>query len=87
LNSFDEDQDVEGALQYLGLTDLQQRYKDLSVTLMPHVSVSMDAREGPSADSLQQVLGVKFMIEQEKKPRMKGGILAGGSFEAWAELC
>ena len=38
LNSFDEDQDVEGALQYLELQDLQHRYKDLSVTLMPHVS-------------------------------------------------
>ena len=38
LNSFEEDQDVEGALKYLKLQDLQHRFKDLSVTLMPHVS-------------------------------------------------
>jgi len=38
LNSFDEDQDVEGALKYLDLRDLQSRFRDLSVTLMPHVS-------------------------------------------------
>jgi hypothetical protein len=40
LNSFEEDQDVEGALKYLKLQDLQHRFKDLSVTLMPHVSCS-----------------------------------------------
>jgi hypothetical protein len=40
LNSFEEDQDVEGALKYLKLQDLQHRFKDLSVTLMPHVSYS-----------------------------------------------
>jgi len=40
LNSFEEDQDVEGALKYLKLQDLQHRFRDLSVTLMPHVSYS-----------------------------------------------
>jgi len=38
LNSFEEDQDVDGALKYLDLRDLQSRFRDLSVTLMPHVS-------------------------------------------------
>ena len=41
LNSFEEDQDVEGALKYLKLQDLQSRFRDLSVTLMPHVSYSV----------------------------------------------
>jgi hypothetical protein len=46
LNSFDEDQDVEGALKYLDLRDLQSRFRDLSVTLMPHVSCSFQLGTG-----------------------------------------
>lgn len=38
LNSFDEDQDVDKALRYLGLADIQQRFRALAVPLMPHVS-------------------------------------------------
>lgn len=45
LNSFDEDQDVEGALKYLDLRDLQSRFRDLSVTLMPHVGVVLVSLE------------------------------------------
>ena len=33
--------------------------------------------EEVDAHTPQQVLSVKFMIEQEKNNRMKGGILAG----------
>lgn len=37
MNSFDEDQDVEGALKYLKINDLQEKFRDLAITLMPHV--------------------------------------------------
>lgn len=40
MDAFDEDQDVDGALRYLEIPDLQQRYRDLTVTLMPHVSLA-----------------------------------------------
>lgn len=39
MNSFDEDQDVEGALKYLKIKDLQEKFRDLAITLMPHVSL------------------------------------------------
>lgn len=51
MNSFDDDQDVDGALQYLKIDDLQQKYKDLAITLMPHASVLHPAVE-TSADTL-----------------------------------
>lgn len=40
MNSFDEDQDVDGALKFLKIDDLQQKFKDLAITLMPHVSAN-----------------------------------------------
>jgi hypothetical protein len=39
MNSFEEDQDVDGALKYLKIDDLQQKFRDLAITLMPHVGL------------------------------------------------
>lgn len=73
LNEFGDDADVEGALAKLGLKDMHDKVPGLLVNLMAHQV--WHATFHRSAWLIDQVLGVKFMIAQEQKASMRGGML------------
>lgn len=55
LDDFQEDIDVEKALEGLGLDRLESKIEGMNVQLMPH-----------------QVIGVHWMVEQERKNSCQG---------------
>jgi len=55
LDDFQEDIDVEKALEGLGLERLESKIEGMYVQLMPH-----------------QVIGVHWMVEQERKTSCQG---------------
>lgn len=57
-SDFSDDATIDDGLNKLGLTSLEQKFADMTVTLLPH-----------------QVLGVAFMLDKERNPRYKGGLL------------
>lgn len=55
---FADDSTIDDAMGKLGLTTIQAKFADMTVSLMPH-----------------QILGVAFMLEHERKPKWRGGLL------------